>query len=226
MAHLRELPALNEDSPVSVAEVTKDRSIKPFPDDEWNAWRNARKDDISPRDHRVCVQSVAPIRYGAYIAELGVIPARDGLQGTMAGETLDLQDEDGLRTNVVEYFRTNPAEFMVAVQLCSDLETMPVENAAVAWPEDESPYRPVARLVLPAQDAYSRAMTRNPAELRATLTRCGGSLIKRQPHQAPARGRSPCPMKCPSVSPSTAAPGASTSPRGRACSTCSVCSST
>jgi hypothetical protein len=73
-----------------------------------------------------------------------------------ARETLDLQDEDGLRTNVVEYFRTNPAEFMVAVQLCTDLATMPVENAAVAWPEDDSPYRPVARLVLPAQDAYSR----------------------------------------------------------------------
>lgn len=32
---------------------------------------------------------------------------------------------------------------------------MPVENAAVEWPESESPYRAVARLVFPPQDAYS-----------------------------------------------------------------------
>jgi sugar lactone lactonase YvrE len=51
-------PRWTEDSPVSVAEVTKDGSIKPFPDEEWNAWRNARKDEISPREHWVCVQSV------------------------------------------------------------------------------------------------------------------------------------------------------------------------
>jgi len=34
---------------------------------------------------------------------------------------------------------------------------MPVENANKEWPEDESPYQPVARLFLPAQDAYSAA---------------------------------------------------------------------
>ena len=32
---------------------------------------------------------------------------------------------------------------------------MPVEDATVEWPEDESPYQVVARLVIPAQDAYS-----------------------------------------------------------------------
>jgi len=51
-------PRWTEDSPVSVAEVMKDGSIRPFPDPEWNAWRNARKDEMSARDHWVCVQSV------------------------------------------------------------------------------------------------------------------------------------------------------------------------
>ena len=32
---------------------------------------------------------------------------------------------------------------------------MPVEDASVEWPEEESPYRPVARLSFPAQEAYS-----------------------------------------------------------------------
>ncbi|MBB3998286.1 L-dopachrome tautomerase-related protein [Aureimonas pseudogalii] len=51
-------PRWTEDAPVSVAEVAKDGSITPYPNAEWNAWRNARKDEMSPGDHFVCVQSV------------------------------------------------------------------------------------------------------------------------------------------------------------------------
>ncbi len=43
------------------------------------------------------------------------------------------------------------------MQLCTDLATMPVENASVEWPEEESPYRTVARLRLPRQEAFSPA---------------------------------------------------------------------
>ena len=35
--------------------------------------------------------------------------------------------------------------------------TMPVENANTEWPEDASPYRTVARLRLPRQNAFSPA---------------------------------------------------------------------
>ncbi|WP_245517455.1 major royal jelly family protein [Methylorubrum sp. Q1] len=50
-------PRWSEDAPVSVAEL-KDGKPVPFPDDRWNAWRNARADEFSPKDHFVCVQSV------------------------------------------------------------------------------------------------------------------------------------------------------------------------
>ena len=50
-------PRWTEDSPVSVAELVGD-SVKPYPDEEWNAWRNAKKDEITPDDHWVCVQSI------------------------------------------------------------------------------------------------------------------------------------------------------------------------
>ena len=46
---------------------------------------------------------------------------------------------------------------LAALQLCTDLDKMPVEDACVPWPEAESSYVAVARLVLPAQDAYSPA---------------------------------------------------------------------
>jgi sugar lactone lactonase YvrE len=51
-------PRWTEDSPISVAELLADGSLKPYPTDEWNAWRNARKDEMTPNDHWVCVQSV------------------------------------------------------------------------------------------------------------------------------------------------------------------------
>ena len=57
-------PRWTEDSPVSVAEVMKDGSIRALPDDRWNAWRNARKDELNPREHWVCVQSVVADRQG------------------------------------------------------------------------------------------------------------------------------------------------------------------
>ncbi|MFD0934368.1 L-dopachrome tautomerase-related protein [Methylobacterium trifolii] len=50
-------PRWTEDAPVSVAELKDGRPV-PFPDAEWNSWRNARKDDVDPKTHFVCVQSV------------------------------------------------------------------------------------------------------------------------------------------------------------------------
>lgn len=51
-------PRWTEDNAISVAELKPDGSLRPYPDQEWNAWRNARKDEVTPHDHWVCVQSV------------------------------------------------------------------------------------------------------------------------------------------------------------------------
>ena len=49
-------PRWTEDTAVSVAEILDDGSLRPYPDDAWNGWRNAN--DASPGDHWVCVQAV------------------------------------------------------------------------------------------------------------------------------------------------------------------------
>ena len=49
-------PRWEKDVPVSVAEVMKDGSLKPYPNAEWNAWSNLKP--LSLADHFVCVQSV------------------------------------------------------------------------------------------------------------------------------------------------------------------------
>ncbi len=57
-------PRWTEDAPISVAEVTRDGQIKPYPDGEWNSWRNAKKNQVSAGDHFVCVQSVVTDAHG------------------------------------------------------------------------------------------------------------------------------------------------------------------
>jgi sugar lactone lactonase YvrE len=51
-------PRWTEDSPISVAELFPDGAIKPYPDEQWNAWRNERMAELAADKHFVCVQSV------------------------------------------------------------------------------------------------------------------------------------------------------------------------
>src|ERR1700712_5442983 len=44
-------PRWTEDPPVSVADPMPDGGIKPYANEEWNAWRNTRMSEVSPEDH-------------------------------------------------------------------------------------------------------------------------------------------------------------------------------
>ena len=103
--------------------------------------------------------SQVPIRYGKYIAKLEVVPV-SAAQKALADAKVEVdgdKDPNALRTATVGYLKDNDAEFEVRIQLCTDLEKMPVEDASKEWSEEESPYRAVARISLPKQDAYSEA---------------------------------------------------------------------
>ena len=53
--------------------------------------------------------------------------------------TIDPADPDALRTATVGRLRDQDATFEVRVQLCADIDGMPIENASVEWPEEEAP---------------------------------------------------------------------------------------
>jgi sugar lactone lactonase YvrE len=72
-------PRWTEDSPVSVAEVMKDGSLRPYPDEKWNAWRNVRRDELDSSDHWVCVQSVVADGRGSIWVVDPAAPAVDGI---------------------------------------------------------------------------------------------------------------------------------------------------
>lgn len=99
-----------------------------------------------------------PIRYGDYIARLSLTPISPELKA-LKDEKIELDDYDGLRPVVTDFFRSHPAEFEIRIQLCTDLERMPVENANKEWPEDESPYQPLARLTFSSPGRLQRGQT-------------------------------------------------------------------
>ena len=101
--------------------------------------------------------SHAPLRYGRYVAKLALVPASPSLHA-LEGARVDPQFEySALKDAVVGFFREHGAEYELRVQLRTNAETMPIEDASVEWPEAESPFLPVARVVFPPQDAYSPA---------------------------------------------------------------------
>lgn len=72
-------PRWTEDAPVSVAEVMKDGSLRPYPNEQWNAWRNVQRDELDPAQHWVCVQSVVADGRGSVWVVDPAAPAVDGL---------------------------------------------------------------------------------------------------------------------------------------------------
>ena len=99
--------------------------------------------------------SQAPVRHGDFIAQLSAVPSQATLAAIGDPKVDPSEDDDVFRHAMVAFFATHQAEFDLRVQLCVDLETMPIEDASVVWPESQSPHRTVARLVLPKQEAYS-----------------------------------------------------------------------
>lgn len=99
--------------------------------------------------------SQLPLRYGDYIAKLEVAPASDNIKA-LVGVTLDTDDSEVIRHEVVRFFETDTAIWDVKVQLCTDLDGMPIESID-PWSEDQSPFVTVGRLIAEPQDAWNDA---------------------------------------------------------------------
>ena len=102
--------------------------------------------------------SQAPLLYGDYMAKLCVSPVSKNLLA-LNEQSVDLHNKpDGLRSLVRDFFATQEAAWEIRIQLCTDLEKMPIEDASVEWPQDLSPYQAVARIVVRPQDSWQPEM--------------------------------------------------------------------
>lgn len=98
--------------------------------------------------------SQLPVRYGDYIAKVAIVPASDNLRALSAARLDTGEDPDVIRHEVEQFFAEETAVWHLQVQLCTDLDHMPVEGVA-PWDEKISPFVTVARLVANRQRAWS-----------------------------------------------------------------------
>jgi hypothetical protein len=96
-----------------------------------------------------------PFRFGDYIAKFSLAPVSPNLTD-LSGDHVDTAARpDALREVIRDTMIEQDGEWELRVQLCTDLEKMPIEDSSKPWDEKESPYRPVGRIRAPAQIAWS-----------------------------------------------------------------------
>ncbi|WP_196772491.1 catalase family protein [Mycobacterium colombiense] len=114
---------------------------------------------ILPNNHLLgeIFYSSAPLRYGNHVVKIRYMPSSPAVKALMGVPISPNAGPDAHRDSVVQFFESNRAEYELQVQLCTDTQTMPIEDASVEWPASASPYRTIARIVFESQNADSPA---------------------------------------------------------------------
>ena len=96
--------------------------------------------------------TMGAVRHGDYVAKVRVAPAAESAAHVIHSE-LDLNSgSDVFRATLVDELRARAFDFDLQVQLCTDLDAMPVNDTTVEWPEKLSPFVTVGRVRVPRQD--------------------------------------------------------------------------
>ena len=96
--------------------------------------------------------TMAAVRHGDYVAKVRLAPATENTTRVIHRE-LDLRGRpDVFYPALVDELQASAFDFDLQVQLCTNLETMPVNDTTVEWPETLSPFVTVARVHVPRQD--------------------------------------------------------------------------
>jgi hypothetical protein len=97
--------------------------------------------------------TIGAVRHGDYIAKVRIAPD-PASAAAVVQRTMDLESAaaEVFRPALVAELQDRPYAFDIQVQLCADLDRMPVEDLTVEWPEQLSPFVTVAKLRLPRQD--------------------------------------------------------------------------
>lgn len=122
--------------------------------------------------------SQVPMRWGDFVAKIGFFPTQSTIDGLGWKEVDNTDDWNAFRDAMIVHFAERGAEFELRVQLATDLEVTPIEDASVEWPDDVTPYRTIGRLVLPTQSAWTE---QRDAEFEGMSFRPANSLTAHRP---------------------------------------------
>ena len=102
--------------------------------------------------------SQTPFRYGDFIAKFALVPVSD--IKNYADETVNASGRpDAIREAVNELLIEQGGIWELRVQLCTDLDKMPIEDPTVEWDEGISPYRTVATLRVEPQAGWQHGVS-------------------------------------------------------------------
>ncbi|WP_432169857.1 catalase family protein [Streptomyces sp. 1222.5] len=96
--------------------------------------------------------TMGAVRHGDYIAKLRIAPDPHSAAAVVRRSLDTASAPEVYRPALEAELLERPCTFHIQVQLCTDLERMPVEDTTVEWPEHLSPFVTVATLRLPQQD--------------------------------------------------------------------------
>jgi len=96
--------------------------------------------------------TMGAVRHGDHVAKIRVAPAAESATHVIHRD-LDLTSgPEVFHPTLADELRARAFEFDLQVQLCTDLNAMPVNVLTVEWPEKLSPFVTVGRVHLPRQD--------------------------------------------------------------------------
>ncbi|MDH6708848.1 hypothetical protein P3T27_005594 [Kitasatospora sp. MAA19] len=96
--------------------------------------------------------TMGAVRHGDYIAKVRIAPDPRFAAAVVRRAIDPASAAEVFRPALQAELQERPYAFDIQVQLCTDLERMPVEDTTVEWPEQLSPSVTVAKLRLPQQD--------------------------------------------------------------------------
>lgn len=96
--------------------------------------------------------TMGAVRHGDYIAKVRITPDPDSAAAVVRRSIAPASAPEVFRPALQAELQERPYAFDIQVQLCTDLQRMPVEDTTVEWPEQLSPLVTVARLRVPQQD--------------------------------------------------------------------------
>jgi hypothetical protein len=101
--------------------------------------------------------TMGAVRHGDYVAKLRVAPTAETSARAIHSE-LDITSAPDVFGPVLrDELIANAFEFDLQVQLCADLDAMPINDATIEWPEKLSPFVTVGRVRMPRQDIEAAA---------------------------------------------------------------------
>jgi sugar lactone lactonase YvrE len=114
-------PRWTEDVPVSVAEVMKDGSLKPYPNDTWNSWRNVNANQLPPQDRFVCVQSVVADKRGSlWIVDPAAPNSEKTIKGGPKLVQVDLKSDTVKQVFAIPPDVAGPASYLNDIRIAPD----------------------------------------------------------------------------------------------------------